>query len=365
MARVSETMPVTFDAAEKEPIFSGRSAYTELGLELREVDVAVGVLADRDHVGDGLAPRQLVGVVLVRPDEHDRPLAAAGSRPQALAVVEVRRDPQVEDVDQLVDRGRSSPSRRRSPRAGRGRRRRLEDDGAAPPRGSASSGGRSRRLGVGVGVQRQDRVADVVLDERQAAPRRRVVGVGDAADAVRARDRLVVADDRGPDQVDERVRAEPVTGPVARRGVPPVSMSEQPRGWADRPRGRPPVPGRSGDEHLAEVAGPVAVEVDPAADAVHRAARGVLPERPAVAVPVAGGHRGRGPSRPVGDPQDLVAGDGDLRGVADVARPEAGRDVDRRASDAGERRPGPGTPWSRRSSWESVRPPVCSRSRTG
>ena len=39
-----------------------------------EVDVAVGVLADRDDVGDRLAPGQLVGVVLVRPDEHDRPL---------------------------------------------------------------------------------------------------------------------------------------------------------------------------------------------------------------------------------------------------------------------------------------------------
>ena len=62
------------------------------------------------------------------------------------------------------------------------------------------------RLGVGVRVERQDRVADVVLDERQAAARRRVVRVGHAADPVRPRDRLVVADDGRADPVDQRVR---------------------------------------------------------------------------------------------------------------------------------------------------------------
>ena len=42
-------------------------------LQVGEVDMAVGVLADHHHLGDRLAPRQLVGVVLVRADEHDRP----------------------------------------------------------------------------------------------------------------------------------------------------------------------------------------------------------------------------------------------------------------------------------------------------
>ena len=42
---VSETMPVTLEAAENEPIFSGRSAYfSSCGAQLVEVDVAVGVL---------------------------------------------------------------------------------------------------------------------------------------------------------------------------------------------------------------------------------------------------------------------------------------------------------------------------------
>ena len=67
IADVSLTMPVTFEAAENEPIFSGRSRVAhELLRELLEVDVAVGVLADRDDVGDRLAPRQLVAVVLER-----------------------------------------------------------------------------------------------------------------------------------------------------------------------------------------------------------------------------------------------------------------------------------------------------------
>ena len=54
-------MPVTFDAAEKLPIFSGaRGVAHELCFEVREIDVAVGVLVDHDDVGDRLAPRQLV-----------------------------------------------------------------------------------------------------------------------------------------------------------------------------------------------------------------------------------------------------------------------------------------------------------------
>ena len=61
------------------------------------------------------------------------------------------------------------------------------------------------RLGVGVRVQRQDRVADVVLDERQGAAARRVVGVGHAAQPERPGDGLVVADDRRADPLDQGV----------------------------------------------------------------------------------------------------------------------------------------------------------------
>ena len=45
-------------------------------LEVLDVDAALRVLADGDDLGDRLAPGQLVGVVLVGPDEDHRSLAA-------------------------------------------------------------------------------------------------------------------------------------------------------------------------------------------------------------------------------------------------------------------------------------------------
>ena len=73
-------MPVTFDAAENEPIMSRTVGVTDqLALEMFEIDVSVGVLVDDHHVGDRLAPRQLVGVVLVRSDEHHRAILGSGS----------------------------------------------------------------------------------------------------------------------------------------------------------------------------------------------------------------------------------------------------------------------------------------------
>jgi hypothetical protein len=100
-------IPVTLLAAEKLPIFSGRSSW-ERRLERGEVDLAVVVLRDRDEVRNRFAPRQLVGVVLVRADEHDRPLARRDPRRQVVAVVEIGRQAEVQDVDELVDRARGA-----------------------------------------------------------------------------------------------------------------------------------------------------------------------------------------------------------------------------------------------------------------
>ena len=106
IARVSERMPVTLDAAEKLPICSGRSAWRDqLGLEAGEVDPPVGVLRDRDHVGDRLAPRQLVAVVLVGADEDDRALGGRDPRREVVALVELGREAQRQDVDEPVDGG--------------------------------------------------------------------------------------------------------------------------------------------------------------------------------------------------------------------------------------------------------------------
>ena len=54
-----------------------------------QIDVAVGVLGDRDDVADGLPPWQFVGVVLERADEHDRALTRWNPLREGVAIVEV------------------------------------------------------------------------------------------------------------------------------------------------------------------------------------------------------------------------------------------------------------------------------------
>ena len=204
MAHVFDTMPVTFDAAENDPIFSDRSAYVDqLGFEPGQVDVPVGVLGNGDDIGDRFAPRQFVGVMLERPDEDDRALAARDVLRQVEPVVEVGGEPQVHDPDQLVDRAGGTGSAEDD--AGLVvAADRVADDLAgvlAQPRGLQAGAG---RLGVGVGVAGEDLVADEVLDEAQRPTRRRVVGVGDPVRAVRAVHHLIVADDRFADPAEQR-----------------------------------------------------------------------------------------------------------------------------------------------------------------
>jgi hypothetical protein len=132
----------------------------QLGLQVGQVELAVGVLADGHHVGGRLAPGQEVAVVLERPHQDQRPWAGRG-RPLA----------ELQQAGQLGHR-------RRGPGPG-------EDDqvlvGAADglvdhlagllaqPGGVAAG---ARALGVGVGVPGQDLVADGVLDEVEGPARR-------------------------------------------------------------------------------------------------------------------------------------------------------------------------------------------------
>ena len=81
----------------------------QLGGQVRLVDVPVGVLVDDHDVGDRLAPRQLVAVMLERADEHDRPLVGGDLRAQSVTLVELGREAQAEHRDELVDGRRSSP----------------------------------------------------------------------------------------------------------------------------------------------------------------------------------------------------------------------------------------------------------------
>ena len=81
---------------------------SKLPFERREVDPSVGILGNRHQIGDGFAPRQLVGVVLVRPDEHDRAIGLGNPGQEVVAIVEICRQADVQHVDELVDRpGRS------------------------------------------------------------------------------------------------------------------------------------------------------------------------------------------------------------------------------------------------------------------
>ena len=174
----------------------------EFFFQRRRVDVAVRVLRDDDDVGDRFAPRQLVRVMLERPNEYDGPFCCGDRVAQVITVVQLRGDTKAEDPDELVDRARAA-------RASEDHHRLviathcIADD---PARVLAQAGGLqagAAGLGVGVGVARQDLVADEVLDEAQRPAGRRVVGVGDAPWPVGSRHDLVIADDGRPDTAQQ------------------------------------------------------------------------------------------------------------------------------------------------------------------
>ena len=169
-------------------------------------------------------------MVLVRADQHDRPLGGGDVRAKPVAIVKAGRDPELENADEEVDRA--------------GHARAREDDRVLVGRADGVANDRSRllpeaarlkpgpgRLRVGVRVERQDRVAEVVLDEGQRPARGRVIGVRDASNAERTGDRLVVPDHRRADQLDQvvavgsgirhRPMVEPAAnGPGERRPLP-------------------------------------------------------------------------------------------------------------------------------------------------
>ena len=192
----------------------------ELGLEVREVDPPVVVLADRDDVGAGLAPGQLVRVVLVGPDEDDGPLRARASRSStrmSLSIAAVR-------PSRRTRRRRPSP-----PLTARWMMRRASSRSAVVCRPVADAS-----VCV-LAYSGRTRVADVVLDERQRATRGRGVGVDEPARAERPVDDRVVADHRAADPLDQRLR---LLSAPEHRGRTGVS-----RGGGGSARGLPAVSG--------------------------------------------------------------------------------------------------------------------------
>ena len=213
-------MPVTLEAAEKDPIRKGRLGELDQAfLELGEVDMAVGVLGDLDHGGDRLAPAELIGVVFVGPNEDHRPFGLWDMGPEGEPIVEAGREPKPEDRDQAID--------------GTGRAGAGEDDGVvvigpdtATDEGAgllAKAGGLktgSRSLGVGVGVKRQDRLPDEVLDEVERAGGGGVVGVGDLTKPVGGGDSRVGSDHRLADRFDQPLGFHAARLPTAARQLP-------------------------------------------------------------------------------------------------------------------------------------------------
>ncbi len=147
-ARVREDPRHVGGGGERSDLQRPRRMADELGLERREVDMAVRVLGDDDDVGDRLAPRQLVRVVLERPDEDDRALPGAGCErtarsgrraPMAAAARGCRSACRRRRLRPSRRRSRTSPLRRRSPRA----------RSPVRPPAAASSAARCRRTRCG------------------------------------------------------------------------------------------------------------------------------------------------------------------------------------------------------------------------
>ncbi len=149
-------------------------------------------------------------MVLVGADEHDRALRRRDPGAQVPAIIEIGRDPQLEHVDEAVDGTGRAGSTEHDGMARGIATHALEDQAAGLLAEAGRLEARAGGLRVGVRVQRQDGVPDVVLDEREGPPGRRVVRVGHASHPVRSGHGLVIADDGCTHQVDERVR--PRTG---------------------------------------------------------------------------------------------------------------------------------------------------------
>jgi hypothetical protein len=181
----------------------GPTGETEQGcLQLVEVDVTVGILGNDDDICNRLPPRQFIAVVFERPDEHNGFLLRRDLIGKSVAVIEAFGDADAENPDHEVD--------------GTGRSTAAEDDrvlvGGADAAANDAAGVLpetsrlqtcTRGLGVGVGVQRKDLVADVVLDKRQRPPRRGVIRIGDPARSERSVDDVVAPDDGLADVLEE------------------------------------------------------------------------------------------------------------------------------------------------------------------
>ena len=163
----------------------------QLVLEMTDVDASVAGRADRHEIRDRLSPGQLVGVVLVGADEHDRPCGGI----------------ELEQAHELVDRAGRARAAEEDDIVIAALHRPVDDAaGVLPQRGGATPG--RRCLGMRVAVRRQHLIAYEVLDEGERAPGGGRIRVDDAARPEWALDHDVIADHRRADPLDQAVGRE-------------------------------------------------------------------------------------------------------------------------------------------------------------
>ncbi len=170
----------------------------ERAAERGDVDEAVAVDADLDDLGEALAPRQQVGVVLVRPHEHHPPLLPPEPRGEARAQRRRRRRGHPDHLLQPPDRRRRPGAAEQQRVAGAAAhaplhvpRRPVHQPRHLPPDMAV--------LRVRVPVEGEDLVEKVVLDVAEAPAGRRVVGVGEEVAAERRVKLDVLADELRPE----------------------------------------------------------------------------------------------------------------------------------------------------------------------
>ena len=156
---------------------------------------------------------------------------------------------EVEEADELVDRAGRAGAAEDDDVVVASVDRPVDDAARVLAQRRGLAAGR-RGLRVRVRVQRQDTVADVVLDERQRAPGGRGVRVDEAARPERPVEHRVVADDRTADPLDQRAHlaGAPRANRCRRRGRP-AGASERAGSGGLRARGA----GRSAARAALEV----------------------------------------------------------------------------------------------------------------
>ena len=212
-------MPVTFDAAENEPMrrrpwYSGSCSRCS---QVLEVHAAIGGEVHLDDRREALPPGDFVAVMLVGPDEHHRlprlleatellelRVAHEGAQLVAHHLARGRRQRDAEDLLQLVDRaGRARAAGHDAPvRAGvHG----ALDGALRFVQQAAHAAARQVVFRVRVGVDALQ-VLQVALDEQQAAARRRVIAIDHQPAAERRLERRIDADDLGAQEIEGQGR---------------------------------------------------------------------------------------------------------------------------------------------------------------